>query len=381
MRLTADPAFPRRTADAEALAGLIRASSESGVARHAALLRLHRLPPALARAHHLRLFRAAAEPLLGAGRARGFNLPGGSLAVVWRGDAEAALEEAGRRIGLLLADAPAGGTEAGPLLACFDLPRDAAALRAAVAEIEAAAPPRETHGSDGAPLDLAALARLEDTLAPAHAAGLARRRPVWRIEAGGATLAWEKRFLSAPDIAASLAPGYGLRADPWLFRRLTRRLDRLMLGLLSRPEELRGAAPFGLHLNVSSLLSPEFLRFDAALPASLRGQVVLGVTLPDILADPEAFAFARDFARMRGHRLMLRGITATLLPVAAGGRMEVDHVQLRWSPALAEAAAGMLAPLAAGPDSLVLARADAPEAVDWGRARGIRLFQGAAARG
>lgn len=105
------------------------------------------------------------------------------------------------------------------------------------------------------------------------------------------------------------------------------------------------------------------------------------MTLPDILADPEAFAFARDFTRMRGHRLMLRGITAALLPVAAGGRMEIDHVQLRWSPALAEAAARMLAPLAAGPDSLVLARADTPEAVDWGRARGIRLFQGAAARG
>lgn len=83
MRLTADPAFPRRTADAQGLAGLIRASSGSGVARQAALLRLHRLPPALARASSAAVPRgggAAAGRRTGARLRSAGRLAGGDLA-------------------------------------------------------------------------------------------------------------------------------------------------------------------------------------------------------------------------------------------------------------------------------------------------------------
>ena len=56
-----------------------------------------------------------------------------------------------------------------------------------------------------------------------------------------------------------------MRADPWLFRRLTRTFDRRMLALLASPEELRLAGPLGIDLNVASVLSPAFLRFDGGV--------------------------------------------------------------------------------------------------------------------
>ena len=56
-----------------------------------------------------------------------------------------------------------------------------------------------------------------------------------------------------------------VQKDPWLFRRLTRTLDRRMLSLLASPGRIDVAyGPFALDLNVASLLSPEFLRFDAS---------------------------------------------------------------------------------------------------------------------
>ena len=93
-------------------------------------------------------------------------------------------------------------------------------------------------------------------------------------------------------------------------------------------------------------------------------------------ADPAAFAFARDFARTRSYRLMLRGVDAALLPALAPERMEVDLVQLRWSPELARLGRADLPEV---PHGLVLARADDAEALAWGEACGIRLFQGRAA--
>ena len=129
-----------------------------------------------------------------------------------------------------------------------------------------------------------------------------------------------------------LAPERDLRADRWLFRRLTRTLDRRMLALLAVPGEVRAAGPFGLDLNVASILSPTFLRFDAGLPAALRGQLVLDLSPADVIADPASFLFARDFARARGYRLLLRGITAGLLDAFPLRRTGLDLLQLRWSP-------------------------------------------------
>ena len=185
--------------------------------------------------------------------------------------------------------------------------------------------------------------------------------------------AWEARFLSVKDLMAELAPDRNPYADPWLFRRLTRMFDRRMLSLLASPAELRDAGPFGLDLNVGGVLSPEFLRFDGALPAALRGHTVLNLDPADILGDIPAYRFARAFARSRGYRILLRGLTPTLLPVLDLAALDLDFVELRWSPAL-----GATDPkkLWAGTARWVLARADDQAAIRWGVSVGIGLFKG-----
>ena len=172
-----------------------------------------------------------------------------------------------------------------------------------------------------------------------------------------------------------LAPERDLRADRWLYRRLTRTIDRRMLALLAVPEEVRTAGPFGLDLNVASILSPAFLRFDAGLPAALRGQPVLGLSPEDVIADPSSFLFARDFARARGYRLMLRGITAGLLDAFPLRRTGLDLLQLCWSPELARLERSAALP---EPARIVLTGADDAEALGWGREHGIALYQGTA---
>lgn len=361
-----------------ALRGLVRDCAASGVERRVLLLRTDLLPPRLTRPHHLRLMREALDPLLSAERACLHDLPTARLALAWRGPAAALLQQSMAALEHLLG----AGLRVGPaaiqgLVRLFDLPRDGAALLAVAGDAEAAPshPLAVPAVPVAVPLDAAALAAMERHLSTADMTRFARRSPIHRLDGGQVRLAWEKRYLSIPELTDTLAPGRSIRADAWLFRRLTRVLDRRMLALLSAPLELRGAGPFSLDLNVGSILSPEFLRFDAALPGALRGRVVLDMQPADVLADPAAFAFARTFARARGYRLLLRGVTAALLPLLCLPPMELDVVQLRWSPELTRIAPALLQ---AGSAEWLLSRADDAGAVRWGREQGVTLFQGRA---
>ncbi len=371
------------TAGFDALAGLVRDCEVSGVGRRALLLRTDALPPALSRPPHLQLVRAALDPLTLADRARLHELPAGRFAVSWRGESPILLRQTLDGIEALLQDAPLDAPGIPELVAMYALPADGPALlrdaRAGAPREEPAPKPDAPAPGPGpvlAPLDPAALHQAEQDLAGADVARFARRRAVCRLGRSGMQHAWDDRFLSVPELIDAVAPGRSAHTGTWLLRRLTRLLDRRMLALLCHPDELRGAGPFSLTLNVSTLLSPDFLRFDAALTPGLRGRVVVDLLPVDVLADPSAFVFARNFARARSYRVGLGAVGASLLPLLNLPSLELDFIRLRWSADLAQLGRAMPDP---GGARWILADAEAQAAVDWGREAGIGLFQGRAA--
>lgn len=369
----AHAAAPAGRDDAAALIARVAASAASGVARRALVLRLSVLPPALGRPHHLRLARAALDPLRTADRAETFDLPNADTAVVWRGSDDTALRASLAHIAELFAGAEGGAPRLRDVCLLLDLPEQAELLlRIADASRAPAAPTRAAECAT--PLDPAELAVLEQALAHADVARFVRRRPVHAVTADGTVrLAWERRHLSVAEMGRDLAPGAALDAAPWLLRRLARLLEARLLALLGAPGELHGASPFALDLSIANMLGPAFLRFDAALPAALRGEVVLGVQAPDVLTDLPAFVFARDFVQARGYRLLLHAPGPELGPVLPLLRLGLDLLQLPFSPALAAAGPELAG---AAPAQVVLGAADSAHAVAWGRRHGIALFDG-----
>jgi hypothetical protein len=360
--------------DAHRLAAVARDCEVAGIARRCLLLRLSSLPADLRKPHHLRLTRDALDPLLSADRAQRFILPNDDIAVVWRGTAEALLAASRQAVTRMFADADAGMPSPEALWCQLDLPADAEMLRQLVADSLSDGPAREVRQGD--PLDAAALAALEATLAQADVARFARRRLICSAaDDGRFRLDWEARYLAGDDICADLAEGRSAHAEPWLYRRLARTLDRRLLALLAANQELRAAGPFGLDLGVASVLGADFLRFDAALPVSLRGRITLAFEPTDILADLSAFQFARDFARARGYRLLLRLPDCALLPVLPVARLGLDLVEIVWSRAAVALPTDLLDQESG---RMILAGADVAEAVAWGRAHWIGLFEGRA---
>jgi hypothetical protein len=298
------------------------------------------------------------------------------VVVIWRDPADEALRASLEALATLFAD-DTGSAESAALCRVLELPRDAAYLRqiaeASCAPAADAAPPARARTR----LDLPAVAALEAALAQADLGRFLRRRAVYAPDPdGGFRLRWEQRVLALDELLEALLPRPAEADDPTLLHRLGRTLERRVLATLAQPQGLRGAEPFGLNLSPEGILAAEFLRFDAALPAALRGRITLALHPAELLADLPTFLFAREFARIRRYRLALREVGVELLPVLPLAGLELDLLQLRWSPALAEADP----PLAgAAPAQVVLTGADEPAAIAWGRLRGIALFEGRAA--
>ena len=361
------------------LEALVNECEASGVSRQVLLVCPDRLPLLLP--DRTQQVRDALHPLTRHVRARRHDLPDRRVAVSWPGDNPAlagALAELAK-----LVPGCAG------LARVYDLPRDGEVL---LAELDAPGVRPigrgmgmcvgvgvGVHGMDdqgggdqgSEPLDDDTLEMFERALGQADLSRFVRRARVMRRTADGAELAWEKRYVDLAELAATLAPGHDPLADRSRLRRLCRSIDHRMLRMLSDPRELIGAAPFALNLNIGSLGGPEFDRFDAALPATLRGRVVLVFSLDDVLADPAWFADVRDDVRRRGHRVLLRGLTAELADAVALDRLVLDYVQLRWSPALG------LRALRLGGARAVLAGVDGAVSLRWAEREGVDLFQGA----
>ena len=357
----------------ERLVALVRSCLSSGAPRQALMLRMDRLPPALSRPHHLRLADTALQPLLQASRAELFHLPGPRWVVVWRGDAEDALLEAVDALDQLLRGS---ATTLSDLAVLYELPEHADLLLEALDDGSAASDAAEA-ATDFPPLDPALLTLLEASLAQADVTRFARRRSVWQIGRQGAALIWEERTLSVRELADGLVPGHDLTAEPWLFRRLTRTLDRRMLALLASPGELQKAGPFAFELNVATLVGADFLRFDANLPLGLRGNVIVSLPPADIIADARTFTFASAFARTRDYRLMLRDGSPELITLLAPAALEFDYLQVPWSDDLPQRAAALSAYVR--PEQVVLTNCTSRQALAWGREAGMRYFCGPAA--
>jgi EAL domain-containing protein (putative c-di-GMP-specific phosphodiesterase class I) len=238
------------------------------------------------------------------------------------------------------------------------------------------APPRPRR-----PLDPAHLGDILGVINRADLSNVVRRQTVWSLvpDAPQRRL-FDELFVSIEELSQALAPDYQLGTDRWLFQYLTQALDRRVLWQLVR-DHAEVARGLSINVNVATLLSPEFEAFEDHLPVRARGKIVLELQLADIWSDFGAYLFAENLAKQHGYRLSLDGVRHRALPLIDARQLGVDYVKLVWEDGLlafeAEEQQEFRRALAAvAPARVILMRCDRPEAVSFGQAAGISLFQG-----
>ncbi|MCQ2741265.1 MAG: hypothetical protein MJ210_04020 [Alphaproteobacteria bacterium] len=225
------------------------------------------------------------------------------------------------------------------------------------------------------------LAKVQKIISVADFSSFVRRQSICAII--GKSLpqrVFEEVFVSIPDMRDSLLPEVNITSNPWLFLALTETLDRRVLELISRHDDGSLIGNFSVNINVSTILSDDFLRFDDSINGGMRQTIILELQLTDIFSDIRSFILAKTFAKARGYKICIDGITYDQLSYLNRSGLDCDLMKIVWHPELvnifskdehfkdymnkAERA------------KIILCRVENAEAVAQGNNLGINLYQG-----
>jgi len=225
------------------------------------------------------------------------------------------------------------------------------------------------------------LGKLQKVLSMADFSSLIRRQSVCAVIGKSAPqMLFDEVYVSIPDLRDTLLPDVDLTANPWLFQYLTETLDKRVLANISRHDDGSLINNFSLNLNVSSILSDEFLQFDEDINASMRSTIVLELQLADIFSDIKAFILAKTFAQYRGYKVCIDGITVDKLKYIDREQLGADLVKIIWHPSfmdvISEDKHFTDYVNKAERSKLIICRVDDPQAVEVGNSLGINLYQG-----
>ncbi len=234
----------------------------------------------------------------------------------------------------------------------------------------------------GEPLTPEILSRMESALQRADLSNLLRRQFACSIDKNLIPeQVFSELFISIKDLRETLMPNVNLLSNRWLFQHMTETLDKRMLSMLNKTDRVTISGNISFNLNIRTLLSPEFESFDASVSANRRGTMIIELQKEDIFTDLRAYLFAREFIQSLGYKILLDGLTLQTLQIIDHNKIGADMLKLMWNAELIDGGENVLALVRTmvdgmGSRNVVLCRCDTREAIDFGQAAGIGLYQG-----
>lgn len=362
--------------------------------RRAIHIHLHLLSPAYNQPLFLRIAAETFTRYLSGVEGQIFILADGDIIFIAKDITPSLLESAVDKVRLLFSQDPllekkeADGSPSFHTL--YDLEKDyesflalALRLNADIERKKAAAMYADIPAMDPqAPIEPALLAKLESTLDTVDVSNISRRQLVCTLidEAGPQPL-FEEIFVSINDLRDIITPGVDLFSNTWLFRYLTLTLDERIMYMLMR-DGIRTTRPFSINLNISSVLTPAFQKFEQSITPQLKGRLVIELNKLDVFSDMGSFLFVRDYLHDHGFRLCLDGLTHHTLPYYNRQRLGFDLVKLYWTPSALDTMLPSQKPeirnliMDTGQAHTILCRCDDARAIETGQELGIVMFQG-----
>ncbi len=191
---------------------------------------------------------------------------------------------------------------------------------------------------------------------------------------------FDEVYVSITDLREILIPDVDLTSNPWLFLSLSETLDRRVLQTISRHDDRSLLGNFSININVSTILSDDFLVFDDNINVSMRSSIILELQLMDIFSDIRAFSLAKTFAQARGYKICVDGITVDKLKYIKRTELNCDLYKVIWHPSffdvISEDEHFMDYANKAERAKIVLCRIDDKNAIELGNSFGINLYQG-----
>ena len=185
------------------------------------------------------------------------------------------------------------------------------------------------------PLTTNMLSKVQKIISVSDFSSFIRRQPICAIIGKSAPQrVYEEVFVSAEDVRDSLLPGVNIKSNPWLYLSLMETLNKRALEVISRHDDGDLSGNFSININVSSILSDEFIQFDDSINGAMRPTIVLELQLEDIFSDMNSYILAKTFAKARGYRICIDGISVDKLKYVNRKKLDCDLMKIEWNASL-----------------------------------------------
>jgi EAL domain-containing protein (putative c-di-GMP-specific phosphodiesterase class I) len=198
---------------------------------------------------------------------------------------------------------------------------------------------------------------------------------------GPSELVFKEHSISMDRLKERIGPNVNLFSSPCLFQYLTETLDKRMLAVLGNRDFDKLPFNISINLNVSTVLSRGFQKFDQIVSKN-TSKVIVEVQIQDIFADMGAFSQARDTLQERGYKIIVDGLSPLALQFFDPALLKSNFIKINWD-SLYE---GEVDPIRMkdlsnvidtnGKERIILARVNTNKAIKWGMELGISRFQG-----
>lgn len=244
----------------------------------------------------------------------------------------------------------------------------------AEARAEASGPKKE--------YDLAQLLRIKEDIQRTDISPMLFNQPVYFIgEPTKVSVLFRECYISMQALEAAFCPGMSLASRPWLFGDLTEDLDAVVLRFLSDPQERISRKRISINLNISTLSSEKFARFDADLPPEHRANIVIEINKTDMIDNMRIFRRLVPKLRERGYRVLLDGMNHDIIDLFDFDMIECDFAKIFWSTDILKLPPERMARLQIKcgrrePPHFMLARCDTADGLRFARTANIHFVQG-----
>lgn len=184
------------------------------------------------------------------------------------------------------------------------------------------------------PITLEEMARLERSIPSFDLSPFLFNQPIVDISAtGGPDEQFEffELYISIRALQERLCPNFDVAANRWLFNYFTVNLDQSVLRALGHGLSFMRSRRVSLNINLSSVMSAGFVKFDERLPIDYRGNIVLEINKSDVVENHTLFMEVVEFAADKKYQIAIDGLTPFWAASFDFERLNCDYAKIFWT--------------------------------------------------
>ena len=185
-------------------------------------------------------------------------------------------------------------------------------------------------------------------------------------------------YLQMSELKETLGKQDSILRNRWLFRHLTETLDFKTLEILSRYiEDERFLGSFSINLNISTILTDEFLGFCKNFIRKLGANFVIEIDIADVLCNLDYIERIQKIAKENNLRLCLDGICHNNINAINPKEFGFDLIKVKWQREIIHKKVNLDRVIKKfGINRVILCWCDEENAIEYGKELGISIFQG-----